>query len=171
MGQTLHNDRGYTLIELIVAITLMGILGGIAATQMRGPGDFTGAYQAARLAHHLRHAQFLATHWGLRLRWSSNAGGYAVNCVNGTGALPCVNAGDTVTDPATNSLFSVVLSDGLALSAVPAASVDFDSLGRPLTTAGALMSATQRVTLTSPAGERWQVSVSPLTGYVGVAKI
>ena len=49
LSTTLIKQRGFTLVELIMVIVLMGIIGGIMSVFMRGPIDayFSGARRAA----------------------------------------------------------------------------------------------------------------------------
>ena len=164
-------QKGFTLFELILVLVILGIIGGMAAARLSAPGEYSVGYQAERLAADLRHVRDLAATWGHRLTFSATANNYTVTCVSFNGALPCINNGDIIRDPATSEPFQVATTDNVTLSATPVTTIDFDSLGRPNTTGGGLINATQEFRLTSSGGVVWSVTVEPLTGFVSVAQL
>ena len=112
----------------------------------------------------------LALTWGQRLRVTTATGNYFVTCVGSatgvcaTSASPCGNA---ITDPATGAAFCVALESGVALS--PAATTfDVDSLGRPVSAAGALLSANTTFDVTA-SGQKYTLTVRPITGFASVS--
>ncbi len=144
---------GFTLIELVTVLVMLGIVSALALPRW-SPSDSTVATQADRLARDLRHAQSLALSQGRRLTFDvQSAGSYRVTD----------NGGNTVTDPATRSPFSVSLENNVTLAGND---LEFDSLGRPLN-AGSLASGAQAFTLSGTARTA-TVTVSPVTGFVRV---
>ena len=141
---------GFTLIELVLVMAIVAIVMSYATIRVQSPGEYTGRYQADRLAAALRHVQQWAGAWGVSLRFNTNASSYWVTCVNGIGSAPCVNAGDVITEPGSNQSFDVTLDDGVGLSASPAASFDFDSLGRPHSAGGGLITANEQIQKRTP---------------------
>lgn len=157
------HQKGFTLLELVVVIILLGILSAVAATRWSAT-DATAGYQADLLARNIRHMQMLAMTWGQSLRLSLvSTTGYSASCVSGSATAPC-NGTNPITDPVTGDPFSVVLSNNVTISG---ATLDVDSLGRPKS-AGVLLTASQAFTLTAGA-QTWSVTVQPVTGFVSVA--
>jgi MSHA pilin protein MshC len=149
------NQKGFTLIELVMVIVLIGILAVIAVPQL---GDMTGMKAGAfadKLEADIRYAQNLAMTRNIRHRVYFNAApaptpnGYAVTN----------NAGAVVED------LSVVLNTGDFAGitvASPFPHIEFDSLGRPYNDAGALLAADASITV-SPG---FSITIKLQTGAV-----
>lgn len=164
-------ETGFTLLELVVVILVLGIVAVFAAVRWQAVDAYASTTHADQLARDIRHVQTLAISWGLPLRISVNAAGtaYSVLCVTGTGALPCAAAGDTVTDPVTGQPYTVSLLDTGVTVAPVSSNTDFDHLGRPVT-AGVLVAANPARTFTlSGGGNTATVVVAPITGFPQVA--
>lgn len=157
----MKRSQGFTLLELVVIITLVGIMASYAAVKWQPVATFTINQQAELLAQNIRHVQSLAMYWGVSLRLVPAGTQYSVVCVNGTGSAPCVNAGDTVKNPTNNSPFIVQLGDGLSISGF---ATEFDSGGRPVNGV-ALLTADRLFTL-SVSGLSRTLVVKPVTGFV-----
>ena len=170
MSTSIQHQAGFTLLELVAVILVLGVLAVFAAVRWQAIDTYTSTTQADQLARDIRHAQTLAISWGLPLRVSVNAGGtaYSVVCVNGTTVAPCVAAGNIVVDPVTSQPYTVTLPAGVTLAPV-ASNTDFDNFGRPVA-AGVLMSANPARTFTlSGGGNTATVVVAPITGFPQVA--
>jgi MSHA pilin protein MshC len=149
---------GFTLVELVTVIVLVGILSTYAVVRFPSQNELILPAQAQMFVSHIRHVQALAMQWGQPLRMTVTSGGYTVACVT-AGAAPCDVS--PVIDPATGQAFNVVLETGITLSA---SSSDFDSMGRPVS-GGALVGATSSYTMTSN-GSTNTIQISPITGFV-----
>ncbi len=156
----MQKDVGFTLIELVIVIVLVSILAVYAVVKWPSDSQLKLPAQANLLIAHIRHTQSLAMHWGQTLRFTPSGGGYTVSCASASANPPCNQ--NPVIDPVTGQSFSVSLESGITLGG---ASVDFDSLGRPIN-AGALITSSPARTFTLSAdGVSHTVTVQPLTGF------
>jgi len=149
------NHKGFTLIELVMVIVLIGILAVVAVPKL---GDMKGMKAGAfadKLEADIRYAQNLAMTRNNRYRVYFNAApapapdGYAVTN----------NAGTIVEN------LSVVLNTGdyAGIQVVPPFPyVEFDSLGRPYNNLGNLTAADAIITV-SPG---FSITIKPQTGAV-----
>jgi prepilin-type N-terminal cleavage/methylation domain-containing protein len=153
---------GFTLIETIVVLILVGVLAVNIVIHWPADDELKLPAQADLMASHIRHLQSLAMYWGQPLRLSVSSGSYSVSCVTTSASSPCNNS--PVIDPVTGQAFSTTLESGITLSG--SATTDFDSLGRPVSS-GSLISAARTFTLS--AGTSATVTLNPLTGFVSVS--
>lgn len=155
-------SAGFTLVELIIAIILIGILSAIVITNISAKAQHSVITQADELRRNLSHIQLLAISQGKRLQLSVNLGGYTVyECPD----TACTNPSIVTTDPATGQPFVVTLTDGVAFTSD--STLDFDNLGRPQS-GGSLITATRSFTL-SGSGRNVSVTVLPITGFAQTA--
>ncbi len=150
------NHKGFTLIELVMVIVLIGILAVVAAPNL---GDMSGMKTGAfvdKLEANVRYAQNLAMSRNIRHRVYFNTApapvpdGYAIT--NNVGAI--------VED------LSVVLNSGdyAGIQVVsPLAYVEFDSLGRPYDSSGNLTTVDTTFAV-APGG--FTITIKPQTGAV-----
>lgn len=153
-------NAGFTLVELVIAMVLVGVLSAVAVTKISAQAQHSVTVQADEFRRNLSHMQLMAISQGLRLRLLVNAAGtnYSVfSCL--TSACTVTNA---ATDPATGQNFSLNLTDGVTMAPV-SSSLDFDSLGRPQS-GGTLISAARSYVLRG-SGNCVAVDVRPITGF------
>lgn len=151
VANTENRCRGFTLIELVAVLLILGVLG--SGIMLRwAPGDQSLSAQADLFARNLRHAQAMAMARGVALVLDvKTASNYAIT--DGTA---------TIRDSA-GALQNFTLDNGVTLSV---SNLRFDSLGRPLN-GGGLMSAAQSWTLSGESSTE-TVQIQPLTGFVTV---
>ena len=139
-----RSERGFTLVELVTVMVIIGILSAAAAPRFFDTAVFANRGYANDVRATLRYAQKLAVGSGCAIRFASDASGYAV--WRWTGA--------TCTDRS-GRLVQATRPGGGALAAVAPAQVTlntldifFDPVGRPRATVdGALLLATQNLTV------------------------
>ncbi len=151
------NYKGFTLIELVMVIVLLGIMAAVVVPRFVNVSSMNAAAFADKLRADIRYAQNLAMARNQRYRVYVNTApaptpnGYAV--VN-------VSSGMVAQDPAGQGTLSVTLNTGqyagITVNTPPGGYVEFNSLGA--STAGADVTitvngdATLTVTITAQTG-------------------
>ncbi len=156
---------GFTLIELVVVITLVAILSGVAIATLGSTYQARQRIATGRIAGELNYLRERATSTGLAtwvqvspatetLAYFQNPLGSAVSALSGV----------AITDPATGRAMQTVLGDasenrelaGLDLSSVDGAGTSawlgFDYSGRPITSLGALSTSSFSILIRAQAG-------------------
>ena len=123
------HSRGFTLVELILVIVVIGILAAVVGPRFFERSTFDGRLYAEEVRAGLRHAQKLALAGGCRIRFSLDGSGYQLlrdaDCDASTDDFTAA-----VLDPSSGQApYAGTPPAGITLST--AFSVDFDSLGRP----------------------------------------
>jgi MSHA pilin protein MshC len=127
---TATRDHGFTVIELVVVIVILGILAAFAAPRFFDNRTFAERGYYEELASALKYAQKLAVASGCSVRMQITAGAYDARqqaVVNGS----CDTA--DATWPTVVRLSNGQLLSGtspVGVSASPAVTLTFDSLGR-----------------------------------------
>lgn len=159
---------GFTLIELVIVIVLVGVLSAYAMMKNGSSSVFSLVSQAQTMASDIRHAQALATVWGKRLRITATDGAngvYEVSCDDSADVAPPCDT-NPVINPATGRAFSVRLEKGVVLDGPPSPLI-INSLGQPVDSFGQPTAASSAFTL-STQGNSLTLNVAALTGYVTV---
>lgn len=147
---------GYTLIELVMTIVIIGILGAVAAPKLFGDGVFQSRGFADRLKSVLRDAQKLAIAKNRFVCVEVSAREIALSYdeIAPTAAHPAASCpGASLADPAGHTPYRVAAPRGIEIGG--ATSFYFDGIGRP--------SAMQRIAI---GGYGAPVVVEAETGYV-----
>ena len=156
-----------------MAFTHLGV-GAFVAMRMNKTGDNTLWYQAERLARDIQHVQVLASTFGRSLQLVPTAGvngSYNVCCGTGgscvtSGPSPCT--ANPIIDPTTGNAFTVSLHHDVSLAVSGTNPTPFDWKGRPLTSAGAVNTASATTYTVTYNGTSVAVAIAPVTGYVSV---
>ncbi len=140
----LGSQNGFTLVELIIVIVVLGIVSAYAVMRGMPVAEVTLPSQAQKMASDIRHAQTLAYTTGQRMRLAITAGANGIYTVNS-----CVSIDNCPTE-----IFRANLQKNVVLGGTT--TIDFNTLGWP--------SARASYTLGSGA----TVCVAALTGFVSV---
>ena len=154
--------HGYTIVELVVTMTIAGVIAAIVVPRLMGRGGFDsrGRYDEAAAA--IRTAQKTAVAW----RATNLNGRIVFVCVTGvqiTVGTPN-NCAAPLVGPAGGGL-TVPAAPGVTLNTV---TFGFDGLGQPTDASGTVLAAATAVTFnsTNPGDPIRQIIVQPQTGYV-----
>jgi MSHA pilin protein MshC len=158
--QTRALRRGFTLVELVIVIVLLGILSAIAIPRLFSSKDFyIRGFHDETLAL-LRFAQKNAVAQRRTVCVSFATGGVTLALAASAGTSNCATAA-TFSGPNGESPPAVSARGGVTYAATPT-SFNFNGLGQPITSAGAaLASQTFQVS-----GASASITVEGTTGYV-----
>jgi prepilin-type N-terminal cleavage/methylation domain-containing protein len=158
MDQVWRHRRGFTTIEVIAVLIILGVLAAVIVARYWGTSAYSVQSVAEELKNHLRYAQTRAMNsnvvWG-------------VNFIDGT-HYTIFRDGDTthtVTPPGSDSTIVNLSGRGVSLGNLGSNIVSFDDWGRPYTDAVAitLQSGTRCLTV---GGEACKIQIMENTGYV-----
>jgi len=146
---------GFTLLEIVFTVVLLGILAKFAMMKLVTPATMTLPAQAQSLADLIRRAQSLAMVRGQRMSVSVVTSG-----ANGSMAVACVASAPCNTDS------SLTVGQGAVVGS--ASTIYFNSLGQPVNNTGAALASDTSFTL-SYNSATYTVTVAALTGRVSVS--
>ncbi|HEU5338380.1 MAG TPA: type II secretion system protein [Sulfuricaulis sp.] len=155
-----NRQRGFTLVELVAIIALLGILAFVAVPRFMNQGAVNVSVMAEQLANDIRYTQSLAM---------TSGQGNRINLTSATYQIT-TSSGGPVAHPATASAAPIPLNN-VALSGYnpPLTNnyVAFDGKGIPYTdvATSTVLSANATITL-SGGGNTRTVVISPQTGRV-----
>ncbi len=145
---------GFTLVELVMVIVVIGILSFYAVARMSQRSDSDAHGYAEQLASVMRYAQKAAV---------AQRRTIYVNIDSGTGrAWACLDAATACAQPLmapAGGALDVTAPQGVALSTSGAAQMSFDAMGRPS------FSSAVQLQVTS-ASANFTVRIEPDSGYV-----
>ena len=153
-------QQGFTLIELVMVIVMLGVLAVFAAPRIFSSNDFYARGFHDETQAFLRYAHKTAIAQRRTVCVTFTASTVTLNIASTPTTFNCVSAG-TLVGPRGETPATLTAKSGVSFSATPT-NFNFDGLGQPITSAGVLM-ATQTVQV-SNAGKA--ITVEAATGYV-----
>lgn len=151
--------RGFTLVELVLVLVLVGILAVYAMPKLIGRSSFDSSGMHNGTLAYLRYAQKTAIAQRRTVCVAFTSVSVALSVAGAAGATSC-SSGKALAGPDGNAAFSV---SGQSYAATPT-SFNFDALGEPLSAAnGTVLSSPQSLAVS---GWGKTIIVEALTGYV-----
>ena len=146
---------GFTLLEVVFTVVMLGVLAKFAMMKLMTPATMTLPAQAQSLADVIRRAQSLAVVRGQRMSVGVTTAG-----ADGRLAIACVASAPCSTDT------SLTVGQGAVVGS--ASTIYFNSLGQPVNSTGAALASDTSFTL-SYGSATYTVTVAALTGRVSVS--
>jgi len=140
--------RGFTLVELVIVILLVGILSVYAAGRLFP--DYTARQASEELVQAIRHAQERAMDRGGSPSVTIEADGIRFNGMTVSG----------------NEWRLLKPGPSIEVSLSPTGSISFDTTGRPACSGGLACAAGQAVITVQANDQTETLTLEPITGYV-----
>ena len=160
-------ERGFTLIELIMVIVMLGVLAVFAAPRIFNSGDFYARGFHDETLGYLRYAQktAIAQRRTVCVTFGTGAtGSVTLGIASAAATFNCASA-CTLVGPKGESPVVLSARSGVAFGTSPApVNFYFDGLGQPITTGGA--GAAQATQTFQVVGASKSITVETATGYV-----
>lgn len=159
------DQRGFTLVELITVMILVGIMAAISAPRFFDANTFQSRGFADQVQATLRYAQkeAIAQHRNVCVAITSSTISLTIASFSGiaSGCSPALNL------PAGGNSISAPPGSGITLTLAPAApsTFNYDALGKPFDTLGTTPSTVQK-SITLNGGTANIIYVEAETGYV-----
>jgi prepilin-type N-terminal cleavage/methylation domain-containing protein len=154
--------RGFTTIEVIAVLIIIGVLAAVIVARYWGTSSYSVPAVAEEVKNHVRYAQTRAMSsnviWGVFFISNTQ---YTIYRNGNTGSTNWVNP------PGADSNTVNLSTRGVTLGVTANDVVSFDDWGRPYTDAAGttLQSGTRSITVTG-GGQTATIQITPNTGYI-----
>lgn len=155
--------RGFTLVELIIVIVLLGVLAVVAAPRIFNNTDFYARGFHDETMALLRYAQktAIAQRRTVCITFAVAAVSTASLRIASLEAVATCNT--NLVGPRGDSPGTVTSRSGVNYSAAPPPALSFDGLGQPLDATGTPITSARTITVS---GSGKVITIEPATGYV-----
>jgi MSHA pilin protein MshC len=164
--------RGFTLVELVMVIVLLGVLSVYAVPRMINTGDFFARGFHDQSMAYLRYAQKTAIAQRRTVCVTLSANAISLRIAGAAGSNTCADnlmGPDGSLDPIDNTP-KLMARDGVSMfqvgaggASVPPLSFNFDALGQPVDNSSGAAAATQTLQV---ANVSKSITIEAATGYV-----
>jgi len=151
-------QRGFTLIELVMVLVLLGILAVYAVPRMINTGDFYARGFHDQSLAYLRYAQKTAIAQRRTVCVTLSSSGISLSMASTAGSNTCA-----ATLPGPNGEAALSARSGVAFSST-LSNFNFDALGQPVTTAATPAQAATQVLQVANVSR--SITIEAGTGYV-----
>lgn len=163
MGKTTRSVMGFTLVELIMVIVIMGVLAVYAMPRMFNSQDFYAKGFHDETMAYLRYAQktAIAQRRTVCVTFGTNSLTLAVATAEAT--ADCTSAATPFAGPKGESPPTLTAKTPVTYSASPPVALNFNGLGQPTTSAGVVLTDPRSMQVS---GVSKTIAVEAATGYV-----
>lgn len=149
------HQRGFTIIEVIAVMVIIGVLAAVVISRMTSPSSFGLVSETDILKGHLRYAQYRAmSHsetWGIQF----TTNGYSLVCPSTITTCKLPNEVDE----------THTLSSGIKISTGVDTAVHFNEWGNPVDASGALLTEEKPIVLSDGASVQ-TIRITQNTGFI-----
>lgn len=156
------DERGFSLIELIMVIVMLGVLSVYVAPRLVGNQDFYAQGLHDETMAYLRYAQKTAIAQRRTVCVSFTANSLTLSAATAAGSADCATAASPFSGPKGEAPPTVTAKGSVTYTATPAA-LHFNGLGQPTSSAGAVLAAPRTLQVN---GVSKSITVEAATGYV-----
>ena len=155
--------RGFTLVELIIVIVLLGVLAAVAAPRIFNNADFYARGFHDETMALLRYAQKTAIAQRRTVCVTFTVAAVSTASLRIASSEAVVTCDTNLVGPRGDTPGTVTSRSGVNYTATPPAAVSFDGLGQPLDTGGTPITSARTITVS---GSGKVITIEPATGYV-----
>ncbi len=153
-------ENGFTFIEVIVAVTIIGILAAVAIIKMNGTTDVELAAATRKVISDIQYAQDLAMTTGnhVKIQFDLDNNSYRLLWSNGTAVPNIMGSGDFIVHYGSGNFPHVSITNTGLNQGILA----FDAIGQPYSDSNLIASSILVVEL----NEEKKIDITPYTGKV-----
>lgn len=163
IGRTGRSSRGFTLMELILIIVLLGVLSMVAAPRIFNTADFYARGFHDETLALLRYAQKTAIAQRRTVCVTFTVSPVSTASLRTAIVEAIGTCSANLVGPRGDTPGTITSRSGVNYSVSPQPAVSFDGLGQPLDGSGAVIAVTRTITVS---GSGKVITIEPATGYV-----